>query len=307
VNERTVRNWLHSEGGRSGRPPRSPAERRRAFVLVVRTWRRLGRRTGWRPISRELRGVVPVRLVQECLSAAKRLHRSHAERSRVHVGVLARNAMWHVDATHLGRSPSGEVQAQILRDGATPDVLAASAGGAVTAHDAQTLLRAAIDAAGTAPLVLSTDNGPPYTATAFEVLLRRHKIVHLKNLPHTPQHNAKVERTIRDVKDHSGLGKGVRIARTADVLGPLKRACAQRDRHAGRPTVPSCAYTGTERERFYESLCRDVRNAVRCKHGARAQRIAEREAIHAELERRGLIQRTRGGARLAPSKPEINS
>ena len=307
VSERTVRNWIAREGGRSGRPSRSARERRSAFVRVVRTWRHLGRSAGWRPVAADLAGVVPVRLVQESLSKAKRLDRTHAARHRVHVRVLARDVLWHLDATHLGRGPDGEVQGQVLRDAGARDVLAATAGGPVTSGDAATIVCAATEAVGAAPLVLSTDNGAPYVAASFERLLAAHRIVHLRNLPRTPQHNARAERVIRAVKAESGLGKGVRMDSQNAAVAPLVAACRRLELRAGPRDEPSCAYTLEQRERFYEAVCRRIEAAVQSTRGARAARVAEREAIHAELEDRGLIERTRGGRRLAPSNAEIKS
>lgn len=303
-----MRNWLRAEGRLCGRPARSAKERRSGFVRVVRAWRELGRRRGWREVRKPLAGAVPLRLVQESLALAKRLDRAHAARHRRGVVVLARDAMWHLDATHLGRTDAAEVQGQVLRDAAVPGALAASAGGPVKAKDAIAIVRAAIAGSGAVPLVLSTDNGPPYAAKTFKRFLTAHHIVHLRNLPRTPQHNARVERTIRDVKSESGLGRGVRISSVTEVVLPLAAACQRLElKDTAVCAPPSCAYTAEQRERFHEAVCRRIQSALQRTPGARARRMAEREAIHAELEERGLIRRTRGGAPLAPSKAEINS
>ena len=314
MSERTIYNWLHSPGGRCGRPATSDTQCRRGFRAVVQASKHLGWSAGWRKIHPALEGRVPVRLVQQCLREAKRLHRLHERkrigRQRVHVEVLAQNVLWHEDAAHLGRTASGEVQTDVVRDAAALDAIVASVGGSVTTADAIANLEAAIEAAGDAPLVHGTDNGPPYTSGDFEDCLKGHRIVHLKNLPHTPQHNARAERLIRDVKEESGLGSGVRFAecRAADV--PVAAACRRLERRASitRRDVPApVRYTAEQRERFYEAVRRRIETAVLDAPDARAERIAEREAIHAELEERGLIRRTRGGTLLVPSKPEINS
>lgn len=307
VSERTIRNWARGEDGRIGRPPRAPHERRRAFTRVARVWRLLGRTSGWRTVGGALGSDVPTRLVQESLRRAKRLWRRHARRRRVHVAVLARDALWHLDATHLGRTRQGEVQAQVLRDAASPQALAASTGGPVSAQDAVHVVDTAIAVNGRPPLVLATDNGPPYVAAGFEAYLAGHRIVHLKNLPRTPQHNARAERTIRAVKAESGLGAGARLASPRDADEAIAVACARLALRVTQREAASCAYTEKQRERFYDAVCRRGKRAVRTAHGARARRMAEREAVNAELEERGLIQRTRGGARSARSKAEINS
>lgn len=314
MSERTIHNWLHSPGGRSGRPARSRTQRRRAFRAVVKACKSLGWSAGWRKIHPALEGRVPVRLVQECLREAKRLHRLHERRRigrrRVHVEVLAQNVLWHEDAAHLARTAGGEVQTDVLRDAAAPDAICASVGGSVTAADAIANLEAAIEAAGGAPLVHATDNGPPYTSGDFEACLKGHRIVHLKNLPHTPQHNARAERLIRDVKEESGLGSGVRLEDADAASVSVAAACRRLERRAAitRRAVPApVLYTVEQRERFYEAVRRRIATAVLDAPDARAARMAEREAIHAELEDRGLIRRTRGGVDLLSSKPEINS
>jgi transposase InsO family protein len=258
---------------------------------------------------------VPVRLVQESLREIKRLHGLHEERRlarrRVHVEVLAANVLWHQDATHLGRVDGRPSQAEILRDAARSDVLAASAGGVVRGRDAAALLESAIAAealAGNAPpLVVATDNGPAYRSRAFAACVARHRIVHLRNLPRTPQLNARAERTIRDVKQASGLGRGVlldsfeearhRVALACERLAVLARIRAG----AEHLTVQ---YTQDRRDRFYEAVCRRIATSVQCARNARDRRMAEREAVFAELEERGLIHRTRGGAALGGRQAE---
>jgi transposase InsO family protein len=315
VSEKTVRNWLKGRAGRSGRPARSEAERRRAFRLVARTWKGLGVKRGWRPVAKALAGLVPVRLVQECLRAAKRLHGAHERRRiearRVHVEVLFADVMWHQDAAHLGRTALAEVQGEVLRDAAAKtEILAASVGGVVTAADAVANVEASIAAAGRAPLVVSTDNGPAYKSGLYAACLARHRIVHLRNLPHTPQHNARAERAVRDVKEESGLGRGVRLADVDEAAVRVAAACARlasRARFAATSTPLTVLYTEEQRERFYNAVCRRVEAAVQCAPDRRAARMAEREAIHAALEERGLIKRTRGGAPMPATKAETNS
>jgi transposase InsO family protein len=315
VTERTIRNWMKGPGGRMGRPARSEDERRRAFRLVVRAWKTLGVRRGWRRVAEALAGALPVRLVQECLSRAKALHAVHERRRiearRVHVEVLFANVLWHQDAAHLGRTAVAEVQGEVVKDAAVKtEILAASVGGVVTADDAVANVEASVAVAGAAPFVISTDNGPAYKSKAYAACLERHKIVHLKNLPHTPQHNARAERAVRDLKEESGLGRGVRLANVEEAAVRVAAACrhlAQRERLAARAVPLTVPYTDDQRDRLYEALCRRVAAAVQCAGTARARRMAEREAIHAVLEEEGLIERTRGGAPMPATKAEINS
>jgi ribosomal protein S28E/S33 len=59
-----------------------------------------------------------------------------------------------------------------------------------------------------------------------------------------------------------------------------------------------------DRADFYATTRRAIERAVDGVEGARARRLAEREAIFETLERVGLIRRTRGGAPLPPVKHE---
>jgi transposase InsO family protein len=315
VSEKTIRNWLKGRGGRTGRPARGPAERRRAFVLVARTAKKIGFAAGWRTQRRHLGAAVPVRLLQECLREVKRLHTVHERRRiearRVHVEVHFANVLWHQDAAHLGRTSCDEVQSDVLRDAAVKtEALAASVGGEVTGADAVRNLEAAIAAAGGPPFAISTDNGPPYKSKRYRRCLRRHRIVHLRNLPHTPQHNARGERGIRDVKEESGLGRGVRLADVDEAAVRVAAACrrlASRARFPGTSAPLTVRYTEKQRDRFYKAVRRRVRAAVLRAPNRRAARMAEREAIFRALEEEGLTTRTRGGAPMPATKAEINS
>ena len=107
-----------------------------------------------------------------------------------------------------------------------------------------------------------------------------------------------------------GLGRGVELGSIDEAVVPFADACERLERRAklASRTAPSTVrYTQDQRDRFYETVQRRLEAIVLDPPDARAQRMAEREAINAELEKRGLIRRTRGGAALLPSKAEINS
>lgn len=315
MTDRAVRHWPGKAGGRVGRPPYPDDVRRRIFRIVLRLWRRLPERAGWRTVLAAAGGMLPTRLVQEALRTIKRIYAARRARGRsrrrTSVRVLAANVLWHMDATHLGRTEDGAaVQAQAVRDAGSPTVLVATVGREVTAEEALRALFAAIAAAGAIPLVVATDNGSPYTSEAFTTALRALGVVHLRNVPRTPQHNARAERVFRDWKDDEDLGRGVVLASVEAAAERVVRACAAQERVAevlARPLPLTHLYTDAQREHFYEDACRRIEGAVQCTENPRARRLAEREAIHAELEDRGLIQRTRGGAPLAARETEIIS
>src|SRR5688572_3458713 len=99
-----------------GRPRLADEERARVRALVERELECQGD-VGWRRVlagieKREGERLVSTMLVQQETAAAKRDRRAGVRRAleRVRVGheVLARDAIWAQDATHLGRMPSGE-------------------------------------------------------------------------------------------------------------------------------------------------------------------------------------------------------
>jgi transposase InsO family protein len=270
---------------------------------------------GGEAIYEALGGDVPLRLVRWAARRLKERHRRRRAKRRAElrtsVRVLRKDVLWSLDATHLGRdATASKVEGQMLREGATPLVLGATVGPPVTSDDVLRLLEAARQERGGLPLVLGTDNGSPYTSREVEAYLSERRVLHLRNLPHTPQHNARVERAIGEVKDLTDLGKSVRVgvlgaARRIATAIPRLNACRLR-RSLGWKTAKevdrelATGYDETTREEIYEAAREAVRNAVANEENGRARRRKEREAILATVEAYGLILRTRGGVPLCP-------
>ncbi len=210
------------------------------------------------------------------------------------------------------------VEAQVVRDAATMEIPAVSVGPPATAEDAVALVRRAAKERGVLPLVLTTDNGPQYKAARFTRFLEKAGVIHLRTLPHTPQHNPWVERTHRELKEESGLGKGVVLpcAEHARVL--LEWARDRLDHLRLRPrlgyrtaAVAGAAmgprYNAELRARLVRAVRMRVEAAVQCTEDKRERRRKERAAILAVLEEFELIRVTRGGRPQRPVKPEAVS
>ncbi|HET6204552.1 MAG TPA: transposase family protein [Planctomycetota bacterium] len=149
-----------------------------------------------------------MRLVQGSLcaiKAASRLReRERRERERVHVDVHGREVLWSMDATHLDRDGDGEaVQAELVKDVGTTTMAGAAVGAPACAGEVAALLETTAQERGGWPLVLATDNGPPYASREMAQVLERNKVVHLRSLPHTPQHNGWIEQAIGELKEVS--------------------------------------------------------------------------------------------------------
>lgn len=319
VSVRTLWNWEHGEAKRRGRPPHSVSRRLSSRRLVSAEWRRQGKTSGWRPIAEALRGRVPTRLVQEELRAIKKLHRVHEanrrREARMHTQARLRDAMWSLDATHLGRLPNGEaMQALVVRDVATRRTIASSIGPVVCARDVIALLEKAKAERGGLPLVLATDNGSANTDHDVAAYLAREGVVHLRSRPHTPQDNPWVERAIGELQAESGLGNGVvqepRRAQRAFEAARCRLDEARLRRSLGYETAAAVdarlesAYTLVDRRRFHETVCKRLESAVSATTCARDRRRAERATILDVMEEFGLITRTRGDRGQRPENPE---
>jgi hypothetical protein len=281
---------------------------------------------------------VPTRLVQECVRVLKRERaervRARIEENRVHVEVLARDALWALDQTFLMRDWQGELRALLVRECLAPHTLGASLGGPACGADVVRLMRqvASPDARGVWPLVIQLDNGPENNNAEVHACLRQARVIVLWNELHTPQHNPRAERSIGSVKRAAGLGEAAR--RGAE--------CSQGPEWLSDPGVPAtraavctrviAAWTGldadtprvglggltpveldtiapraedlVDRGRFYTEVSEELRRIALAPLSPRARRKAEREAIWSALERYGLVTRTRGGCLVPTLKGE---
>ena len=125
-----------------------------------------------------------------------------------HVLVTMRDALWSVDAAQAGRDLRGaEIRMQVGRDAASRKsvALAVAAPATGTGKGTVALLVEAKRVRGGLPLVFGSDNGSENVNRDVAEFLEREHVIHLKNLPRTPQHNARAERAIGELRAESGL------------------------------------------------------------------------------------------------------
>jgi len=313
VSERSLSKWARADAPPRprGRPKTSAARREAAERLVEGVWSRQGRSCGVRPVAASLAGEVPNWLVRQCLREIKRLHRArrraHQIEHRLSIEVRARDVMWSMDGTHLARLEDGtKVEGQVVRETATPKILAVAVGAPAQGDDVVRLLERVALERGRLPLVLVTDNGSIYTCETVETWLAERGVAHLLSLPHTPRHNPWVERTNRELKDETGLGRGVVVNDVGLVRERVEQAHGRLDgvrlrarlgyRTAAAADADMTAwYDQITRERFLATVCRRLAGALHGLDSPRARRVARREAIYASMEEFGLVKRTRGG------------
>lgn len=311
VTPRTLRNWRKAaQSGKISRigRPRYPAQMREAAMSLVAIELERQGYPGWRPIAAAL-PELPIRLLQACVQSLKRAHRKRIRQvrkdNRISMDVLARETIWTMDGTQVGRAENGKaVEVQVIKDRGSLAYRAMRTGAPAVSSDVTRLFEHVKQAAGL-PLVCSTDNGAIYCSQETREYFEREKIVHLRSLPRTPEHNGSAEIGIRDVKETTQL-TGMAIESTAEKIN--------RNRLFGSKSFKSpsqldeeltVAYNKVSRDEFYERCMNRLCKVSRSTLSRKEKRRAEREVIFRTLEEYGLIQRTRGNRPYMSENAEI--
>lgn len=317
---RTLKNWEVAAAQpvkRLGRPPHNPSRRYHAARLVRRELEAQGWTAGWRPVRAALAGRETRYEVERNVRAWKARHRKrvagHRAAHRVHVEVLAQDAIWTQDATHVGRVGRLGVEAEVIRDRATFETVDLEVGASATGEEIVAQLER-LKATRGLPLVWQTDNGGAYRDERVAAWCAREHVVHLRSRPHLPQDNGVAERGIRELKEEAELGRGVRVEDAREAAVRLESARARLDGRRVRVArggtsvalgriLPRC-YDAVDATVFHRRACKAMKRAAAGCTGARAKRGAEGAAVYALLERLGMIRRTRGGEAMPIVKPE---
>jgi hypothetical protein len=284
-------------------------------VLEEQGWS-VGERPIWKALCAQ---GVSLRLVREELRELKAEHRRRRRAVRrdlrSHAAVQARDAMWSVDGTHLGRDGQDRrVIGEAVRDVASSRTLGASIGLPPTSREVAELLERVAAQRGGPPLVLAHDNGGENRGevTAW---CKRHRVIGLRNLPRTPEHNPWAEHGFAELKAETGLGRGVRVSAFKHVVRRIRGAFDRLDNARLRASrgwktareTDAClplACTRVAHTRFYNAARCAITTAVQDCQTTRQRRLAEREAILRTLECYKLIRRSRGQAQTPTSKSE---
>jgi hypothetical protein len=148
--------------------------------------------------------------------------------------------------------------------------------------------------AGRLPLVLGSDNGSPFCCQEVDRFLEENHVIHLRSLPHTPEHNGACERAVQDIKrllrEDLTLNEAVKTlnqSRKRRQLGWLT-ACELDEKE---PTL----YHKQEREMFYHTTKKAIEASQGGTNNALERRKAERRAIMQNMQRFNLATITRGG------------
>jgi len=311
VSVRTLHNWrLQAEKAKPskiGRPKHSEAVHRKALWLVGRDLRKQGY-PGWRAVSKSLKKEVPDRLIQFYVQKFKlrrriRLRQVRAKH-RVEIKVKSKNILWAQDGTHLGRKKRKSIEAQVIKDRGSMKVIAASTGMCATGEEVIQLLDTVKRDRGL-PLVWSTDNGSMYIDKKVEAYLEKEKIIHLKSLPRTPEHNGAAEISMHEIKNGSSLGKGriledvteahAELLNTVEKLNENRlRASFNYESASSVDQKLSVVYTDDVRDQFYTECSDNMRQVAKLGLGAHSERQEVRNVVLSKLQEYGFIELKRG-------------
>lgn len=287
VSERSIRNWCNlakKDVPKMGRPSLSSEKLNEAREIVFEEMRKQGA-PGWRPISAALKGKVTVRLVQKLVAEYKLEQRR--KRNPKRMSVSSKNVIWSMDGAITKKN--AKTENQVIKDrGSKCWVGFKSCPNASKATDVIATIDDSVKLNGY-PLVLSTDNGAAYTNKDVGRHLRKLKIIHLKSLPRTPQHNGAVEVGIRELRE-------IMLSKEINLKDAMKVANA-RLRKYGNKWVSSQSvfengdllYNDRERELFYKTCTKQLNALAKQPLNLKEKRMKERELVFEELAKRGLV------------------
>lgn len=322
VTPRTIRNWQGTAKAglppkSLGRPPHKREEVDQVKALASAIISDEGYSIGECRLHRTLK--VPRRIARIALAELKAEHRAlvaEGEKNRrMTIEMRAKDVIWAQDSTELERIEDAVVTTEVVREVATtatggvnPNLGASNAEAAVAAFDAMSK-----SLGGRRPLIAATDRGAQYKSKTFNDMLRTHQVVHLLNVPHTPQHNAFAERAVRELKQESGLVPW----ETCEFLRPIqgwkrRTKVALRRLHARHRSGSRQGMNSTELDKhlrraddlvdrsvFYAAAQEALAAARQAHEEPRARQCAERRAIINVLLRYGLIRVWIGGVPVA--------
>lgn len=313
--------------GPPGRPRTPETERARVRALVAEQRVLQGVTAGSRPILAALRKAEPKvsqMLVEQELADMKRAADAAAqaaiEAERVSHEIVAKDAVWGEDTTHLARLADGsKVEGEVVKDLGTLETVGFAAGRVPKTEDAIALLEQIAEERGGWALVWMGDQGSINRDHRLCARLERERVVHLLSRVHTPTDNAATEHQHGELKGESGLGQGVIVADHEAARARLTAARTTLDQHRLRATkdwrtaaelardLPR-ADRLVDRDVFYAAACSAMEEAARGLTHRRAVLAARRVALFATLVRFGLATRHVGKRpRVRPGPPPCSA
>ena len=277
------------------------------MILVARELRRQGY-PGSSAIAIELKGKVPLRLIRKYVSEIKerrRLRRlAEIRLNQVRVEVKTLNAVWSQDGTHLGRKNRKAIESQVIKDRGSKKIIGILTGLTATGSEIVHGLEILKKERGL-PLVWMTDNGAAYCNKEVKEYVEREKIVHVRSLPRTPQHNGSAEVMMRELKTDCLLGKKTVLDCEREAHARLVSSAIRINKNRRRMSLAFKSSDETDDEMrmsgkkldralFYDVYCKEMKTLVNVQE-MREKRMREREIVMCLLEKHEMIIRKRSG------------
>lgn len=298
VSTRTLRNWKSNYKKSSwpvvGRPELKASERLRVARIVAKVWHEQGR-PGWRPLKAES-PMLPTRLVQKYVRQLKSRERkvSWAYKRDVaqKTSVLFKDTIWTQDATLLDKG----LYAEVIKDRGSLKIEAFDLTNTLAKETTLKILKSK-----SLPLVYMSDNGSAYCSKEVSEYLKSQRVIHLKNLPRTPQHNGAAEIAVRELKNLYRHNTSLRMS-PEDAVKKAKLTLNEKRRYMSRnyrtaheveQEMPSINKEEL-RDKIYAEYEKELLKIKSKTTSKRKSRVMERKMIYALLEKYGLIKITRG-------------
>ncbi len=292
VTPRTLRSWKLQQKNnkviKRGRP--RAAITLSEMIAVAREWRRQCY-PGVRPVLQAL-PFVRVRAARKVIGLlkARREKRKAAIKKefRQKVQVIQARTVVTMDGASLSKGDDYIV----YRDRGSLSVNAQKCGGHLNSEDTMRTLED-LKEKGRLPLVLGTDNGSPFCCEKVKTFLDDNHVVHLKNLPHVPQHNGSCENAVREFKEL--LQNNLSADSGVEQLNQNRKRRSLGWRTSKMYDNENFASINIQqRQIFYNSVKQNLKEALIGITSAFVKRKTEREVILKTMENFSIIKVTRG-------------
>lgn len=275
VTTRTLRNWKKKDNFNVKSGPKKEPIKLMELLAVAREWKKQGY-PGERPVKQALPGI-RLRVIREMIRELKLRREKRRERImnevRTSVTVEQVGAVMSMDGASLSKG----MDYLVYKDRGSLKVSVEKCELFLQSADTLRVLEK-LKNEESLPLVLCTDNGSPLCSKNVEEFLDTNYIIHLKNLPHVPQHNGSCEIAVREFKEV--FNETLNVKSAIDSLNRYRRrrtlnwqtSMGFEERHFKKKTLE-------ERIIFYENTKMKIESAIIGIKNAKEKRKKEREAI----------------------------
>jgi hypothetical protein len=302
VTSRTLRNRKRAKSFNKNPGPIKKAIRFNEQLKIAKEWKRQGY-----PGSRPVVAALPQLRIRSIREVISKLKSRRGKRRSLRKVMARKNIKVHHPGTVTsfdGATTDNNANYLVQRDRASLTIEVHRCDSHLKAQDTMSALtRLKIE--DRLPFIVCTDNGSQLCADVVRDFLDKNYIIHLKNLPHVPQHNGACEIAVREFKEV--------FIENCDVAKTLKSLNENRKRkslnwHTAKEFYNENFKTIStdERMKFYETTKSNISMATFGIQNAKEKRKLEREAIFKTMESFNLITITRGNQNRYP-KAEKNS